>query len=73
MGVFDGGTYCVTVYRKGDEDGEDEYTDDPSTLVDKLRSDPDVAQVETHTVHYVTGTYQSALSFGNRYDEEDED
>jgi hypothetical protein len=72
MGVFDGGTYCVTVYRKGDEDGEDEYTDDPRTLVDKLRADVDVRAVETHAVHYVTGNYESSYSFGNPYDEEDE-
>jgi hypothetical protein len=71
MGIFDGGSYCVTVYRKGDEDGEDEYTDDPRTLVDKLRSDPKVRAVETHAVHYVTGNYESAYSFGNP-DEEDE-
>ncbi|MDH6625771.1 hypothetical protein M2271_003582 [Streptomyces sp. LBL] len=72
MGVFDGGTYCVTVYRKGDEDGQDEHTDDPRTLVESLRSDPEVRAVETHAIHYVTGAYQCDFSFGNP-DEEDED
>lgn len=72
MGVFDGGTYCVTVYRKGDEDGEDEYTDDPRTLVASLRADRDVKAVETHSVHYVTGNYQSEYSFGS-FDDDEED
>jgi hypothetical protein len=73
MGIFDGGTYCVSVYRRGDEDPDDTHTDDPRELVDRLRKDPDVRAVETHTVHYVTGAYQGDLSFGNPYDEEDED
>jgi hypothetical protein len=72
MGIFDGGTYCVTVYRKGDEDGEDEYTDDPRALVDTLQSDPGVRAVETHAVHYVTGAYQGDLSFGSTYEEDDD-
>ncbi|WP_405620302.1 hypothetical protein [Streptomyces sp. NBC_00076] len=72
MGIFDGGTYCVSAYRKGSEDPEDEYTDNPSALVESLRADPEVRAVETHTVHYVTGAYQRDFSFGNR-DEEDED
>lgn len=73
MGVFDGGTYCVRVYRKGDEDGEDEYTDDPSELVERARQDPTVKAVETHAVHYVTGNYESAYSFGNPDEDEEDD
>lgn len=71
MGIFDGGTYCVTAYRDDPDDGEDEYTDDPRELVERLRQDPSVRAVETHAVHYVTGAYQGEFSFGNRYDEED--
>ncbi|MFD9442122.1 hypothetical protein [Streptomyces sp. NPDC060001] len=72
MGVFDGGTYRVSVYRKGDEDPDPTHTDDPRALVDSLRKDPDVRAVETHAVHYVTGAYQSEYSFGS-VEEEDED
>ncbi|MEU3285615.1 hypothetical protein [Streptomyces longwoodensis] len=71
MGVFDGGTYCVSVYYRGSEDPEDEYTDDPRKLVADLRADPSVRCVQTHAVHYVTGAYQGDLSFGDPYEEED--
>jgi hypothetical protein len=70
MGVFDGGTYRVSVYYRGSDDPEVEVTDDPRKLVADLRADPTVRCVETHTVHYVTGAYQGDLSFGNP-DEED--
>lgn len=73
MGVFDGGTYCVRVYRAGDEDGEDEYTDDPSELVERARQDPIIKAVETHAVHYVTGAYMREFSFDNRDDDDGED
>lgn len=69
MGVFDGGTYRVTVYRKGDEDGDNVHTDDPRAVVDSLREDPGVRAVETHAVHYVTGAYQGELSFGDPYED----
>ncbi|MEV4939604.1 hypothetical protein [Streptomyces zaomyceticus] len=72
MGVFDGGSYRVSVYRKGDEDPDDITTDNPSELVDRLRQDPDVRAVETYTVNYAIGAYQGDLSFGNVYEEEDE-
>ncbi|MGW1268165.1 hypothetical protein [Streptomyces sp. NPDC002491] len=71
MGVFDGGTFCVTVFRKGDEDGEDEFTDSPDERVEALRSDPDVVAVETRTVLYTTGAYRPDLSFDNRDDEDE--
>jgi hypothetical protein len=70
MGVFDGGTYRVTVYRGTDLDGEDEHTDNPSELVERLRQDPDVRAVGTHAVHYVTGAYRDDLSFGNPEEED---
>ncbi|MGW6949024.1 hypothetical protein ACWGHD_19120 [Streptomyces xanthophaeus] len=71
MGVFDGGTYRVSVLRK-DGDEEDEYTSDPGPLVDSMRRDPTVKAVETHAVHFVTGAYEADFSFGN-FDEDEED
>jgi hypothetical protein len=75
MGVFDGGTYCVTLRRKSGGE-EDEYTSDPHSLLEKLRADPDVAAVETHWVHYVIGERSGEFSFGDFWgdgdDEEDE-
>jgi hypothetical protein len=73
MGVFDGGTYCVSVYRNGSEDPEDEHTDNPRELVDRLRKDPDVRAVETYAVYYVTGAYEAEFSFGNVYEDEEEE
>lgn len=72
MGVFDGGTFRVNVYRAGGDEDPDETqtTDNPRELVDQLRQDPDVRAVETYEVHYVTGAYQSDLSFGSIKDED---
>lgn len=74
MGVFDGGTYRVSIYRAGgDEDPDDTVTtDDPKELVDRLRQDPDVLAVETHGVHYVTGAYYGEFSFGDPYGEDED-
>lgn len=73
MGVFDGGSYRVSVYYKGSEDPEEELTDDPRKLVADLRADPSVRCVETHVVHYVTGAYQGEFSFGSPDEDEDEE
>ncbi|MFF1625604.1 hypothetical protein [Streptomyces sp. NPDC058272] len=73
MGVFDGGTYQVSVRRRDDSE-EDEYTSNPHELVEKYRTDPDVKAVLTCWIHYVTGETESDLSFGDFWgDEEDED
>ncbi|WP_369147088.1 hypothetical protein [Streptomyces sp. R44] len=71
MGAFDGETYRVSVYRKGDEDPDSVTTDEPRELVDRLRQDPDVRAVETYTAHFVIGAYQDELSFGSVYEEDE--
>jgi hypothetical protein len=71
MGVFDGGTYSVTVLMR---DGEEtaHYPDDVTAFVNSLRERPDVKAVETHWVHYVTGERDGSLSFGSFYDDEED-
>lgn len=73
MGVFDGGTYQVSIrWKSGGED--DEYTNDPRTMVADLRADPSVAAVETRWVHYANGERESEFCFGDFWgDEEEED
>ncbi|MFG3014342.1 hypothetical protein ACGFZB_28765 [Streptomyces cinerochromogenes] len=75
MGVFDGGTYRVSIrWKSGGED--DEYTSDPHTMLENLRADPEVAAVETCWVHYVTGERESEFCFGDFWGDggdEDED
>lgn len=74
MGVFDGGTYMVSIRWKGGGE-DDEYTDDPRTMVADLRADPSVAAVTTNWVHYVIGETADEFSFGDFWgeDEEEED
>jgi len=76
MGVFDGGMYRVNVYRKSAEDPEDPETFDVNfaeALLQTLQEDPDVRAVEVFNLHYMIGDYRGDLSFGNPYeDEEDE-
>ncbi|MFD6363486.1 hypothetical protein ACFWFX_27115 [Streptomyces roseolus] len=71
MSVFDGSSYRVSVYRKGDEDPDSITTDDPRELVDRLRLDPDIRAVETYAVQLVVGALQDTLSFGSRYEDEE--
>lgn len=72
MGVFDGGMYEVSCRRK-DGGEEDTYTDDPGTLVETLRADPDVVAVATCWVHFVTGEQAEEFSFGDFWGYEEED
>ncbi|MEU9259032.1 hypothetical protein AB0D68_11165 [Streptomyces sp. NPDC048212] len=75
MGVFDGGTYQVNVYWKGEDPDEPEsiVMDDTKEFVDGLRGGSDVKAVEVFNLHYVVGNYREDLSFGNPHeDEEDE-
>ncbi|WP_432157800.1 MULTISPECIES: hypothetical protein [unclassified Streptomyces] len=72
MGVFDGGTYHVSIrWKSGNED--DIYPDDVVKTVADLRADPDVKAVETRWVHYVFGEVDSELSFGDYWGDEEED
>lgn len=76
MGVFDGGMYQVNVYRKSHEDPEDPEqfnVEDVEGLVEPLRLDPDVRAVEVFNLHYTIGSYRGEHSFGNPWEEEDED
>ncbi|MEU3729960.1 hypothetical protein AB0E81_11205 [Streptomyces sp. NPDC033538] len=71
MGVFDGGTYRVSIrWKTGGED--DVYPEDVEHAVADLRVDPDVKAVETCWVHYVTGEVEPDLSFGDFWGEEED-
>jgi hypothetical protein len=72
MGVFDGGTYRVSIrWKSGNED--DVYPGDVTKTVADLRADPDVKAVETRYVHYVLGEIDNDLSFGDFWGDEEED
>ncbi|MEU0952847.1 hypothetical protein ABZ353_10965 [Streptomyces niveus] len=69
MGVFDGGTYEVSVRYKDDSE-QDFYESDPAGLVEELRTNPKVKAVMTCWVNYVIGDVVDKYSFGDFWGEE---